>query len=76
MADRLRRRIANWLRNTADRLDHAGAPKRTHFTFTFEPHEGIRVRTDGRGCWMWYLGDDQYSLAHSQADGAIRLNPR
>lgn len=38
------------------------------YSFTFEDHEGIRFRTDGRGCPLWYLGDADYDRAHDEAD--------
>lgn len=60
--------IAERLRRTADRIDHEGAPKITHRTFTFEQGEGIRFREDGRGCHVAYLGDAEYGKAHDQAD--------
>jgi len=63
------RRLAHWLRGLAERLDYAGTPKGTHWTFTFEPGVGVRWREDGRGCRVWYLNDAQYVLAHTQADG-------
>ncbi len=63
-----RQRLARRLRFLADHIDHHGAPKRTHWTFTFEDREGIRLREDGRGCPLWYLGDDDYQRAHTEAD--------
>jgi hypothetical protein len=62
------RRLARWLRALADRIDHAGAPKLTHWTWTFELGEGIRFREDGKGCRVAYLGNDEYDKAHDQAD--------
>jgi hypothetical protein len=57
------------LRSIADRLDPAGAPRRmSSHSFTFERGEGIRFRDDGRGCPLWYLGDDDYQRAHEEAD--------
>lgn len=64
----LRQRLARRLRFLADRMDHAGAPKATHWSFTFEDQEGIRFREDGRGCRLWYLGDAEYEKAHTEAD--------
>lgn len=64
----LRQRLARRLRFFADRIDYAGAPKAMHTTFTFEHGEGIRFREDGKGCRLWYLGDDEYRKAHDQAD--------
>ena len=64
----LRQQLARRLRFTADRIDRHGAPKHTHWTFTFEDREGIRFREDGRGCPVWYCGDDDYERAHTEAD--------
>lgn len=58
------------LRRIADRIDHAGAPKGMSYSFTFECGEGIRFRDDGKGCRLWYLGDDDYERAHTEADSA------
>lgn len=60
--------LARWLRDLADRIDHAGAPKLTGWSWTFEVHEGIRFREDGKGCRVAYLGDDEYDKAHNEAD--------
>jgi hypothetical protein len=62
------RRLAWWLRCAADRIDHAGAPKLTHWTFTFEKYQGVRFREDGRGCRVAYLGDAEYEKAHSHSE--------
>jgi hypothetical protein len=64
----VRRFAATRLRFLADRIDRPGAPKATHWRFTFERGEGIRFREDGRGCRVWYLGDDDYERAHAEAD--------
>ena len=63
----LLRFLARRLRYLADRIDHAGAPKASHITFTFEERTGIVFREDGRGCRLWYLGDDSYEKAHAEA---------
>lgn len=60
-------RIADWLRKMADRMDHYGAPKATHWHFTFERGEGLVFNEEGRGCRVWYLNDDEYERAHSEA---------
>jgi hypothetical protein len=60
--------LAYHLRRIADRIDHAGAPKIVHWSFTFETGEGIRFRDDGRGCPLAYLGDAAYERAHAEAD--------
>jgi hypothetical protein len=59
--------LADGLRRLADRIDHAGAPKLTGWTFTFEDYRGIVFREDGRGCRVAYLGDAEYEKAHDQA---------
>lgn len=63
--------LGAWLRKWADRLDDAGAPKRTPFSFTFE-HDtgGVRLRQDRRGCPLHYVGRRDYDRAHSEADTA------
>lgn len=68
-------RLAAWMRKIADRIDHHGAPKITHWTFTFEERRGIVFREDGRGCRIAYLGDDEFARAHSEADCAARPAP-
>lgn len=60
-------RIADWLRKMADRMDHHGAPKATHWHFTFERGKGLRFNEEGRGCRVWYYGDDDYERAHDEA---------
>lgn len=60
-------RLAKLLRRLADRIDYHGAPKATHLSFTFERGQGLVVNEDGRGCRLWYLGDDQYAKAHAEA---------
>jgi hypothetical protein len=62
------KRLAKFLRTLADRIDYEGAPKLTHWTFTFEDREGIRFREDGKGCRLAYLGDAEYEKAHAEAD--------
>lgn len=64
----MKRWIAARLRAFADRIDYEGAPKATHWRFTFELREGARFREDGRGCRVWYYGDGDYERAHSEAD--------
>lgn len=59
--------LAYWLRRIADRIDRRGAPKITHWTFTFEQGLGVLFREDGRGCPIAYLGDDAYRRAHDEA---------
>lgn len=70
----MRRRVGEWLRRWADRIDDAGAPRAIGWRFTFERNEGIRFREDGRGCRLWYLGEDDYERAHTEADKpAVRI---
>jgi len=67
-------RFARWLRMVADRIDRAGAPKATHLSFTFEHRRGLVVNEAGRGCRLWYLGDDDYERAHAEAEApGVRL---
>ena len=63
----LRALIADELRRLADRLDRPGAPKAIHVSFTLEERVGMVFRDDGRGCRLWYLGDQDYERAHDQA---------
>lgn len=56
------------LRRIADRLDPTGRPQAVGHSFTFEKGEGVRFRDDGRGCPLWYLGNDDYDRAHAEAD--------
>ena len=56
--------IGTWLRRLADRIDHAGAPKITGWSFTFEDRKGIVFHNDLRGCPVAYLGDYDYERAH------------
>jgi len=56
--------LAARLRFWADRLDHAGAPKKTGLTFKFVDRVGIVVQQGGSGCPLWYCGDDDYSKAY------------
>lgn len=67
----LRARIARRLRFAADRIDHAGAPKASHITFTFEERTGIVFREDGRGCRVWHLNDADYEKAHDEAGPTV-----
>lgn len=60
-------RVARWLRRTADRIDPARAPRHICYSFTFEEGEGIRFRTDGRGCPLVYLNQDDYYRAWTEA---------
>ena len=63
--------LARFLRRLADRIDHAGAPKLIHWSFTIEHGQGIMFREDRRGCPLAYLGDADYSRAHDEADNPV-----
>lgn len=64
-------RLADLMRKYADRLDHAGAPKFTHHSFTFERGHGVVFREDGKGCPVAYCGDEDYERAHTEADNGL-----
>jgi hypothetical protein len=64
----MRATIGSWLRTLANRIDLAGAPRALHLSFTFERGEGIRIRQDGKGCRLWYLGENDYDKAHIESD--------
>lgn len=70
----LRAFVADRLRFAADRLDRPGAPKAMHVRFTFEEHAGIVFRDDGRGCRLWYYGDQGYERAHTEAGPVAGAN--
>lgn len=61
------RRTGARLRRLADRLDRAGEPKRTSWSFTIEDGQGVVFNQDGRGCPLWYLGDADYERAHAES---------
>lgn len=64
----VRRRLAWRLRCWADRIDRAGAVRVTSMTLTLEKGEGWRLREDGRGMKVCYLGEAEYDKAHTEAD--------
>lgn len=64
----IRARVGKFLRKHADRIDPDGAPRGGGYSFTFELNEGIRFRSDGKGCPLWYLGKADYERAHLEAD--------
>lgn len=70
-----RSRILHWLadklRRFADDIDRPGAPKSIGMSFTFEQGIGTVFRDDGRGCPLWYLGDQDYDRAHDEAGGFL-----
>ena len=55
------------LRRIADRLDPAGAPRSTGWSFTYERDTGVYWRDDRKGCPVWYLGDADYDRAYDEA---------
>lgn len=64
----MRRRLAEWLRKWADRIDDTSGPRLMGpYSFTIEDHRGTVIRQDGRGCPLWYMNED-YALAHDEAD--------
>ena len=70
----MRRWTGKKLRRLADWIDPVGAPRLTHWTFTFERGEGVRFREDGRGCRVAYLGEEEYERAHTESDSTRRGN--
>lgn len=67
--------FAGLLRRWADRISPATAPRAIHWSFTFEDRESVWFREDGKGCPLWYLGEDDYERAHDEADTAhIRVD--
>lgn len=63
-----RQRLARRLSFLADRIDPAGAPRKVSVSFTFEDCVGFSTNEDGRGCPLWYLGDDDYDRAFTEAE--------
>jgi hypothetical protein len=57
------KRLAEWMRKWADRMDPDGAPRYIGFSYTFERYRGIVFREDGRGCRLWYLGEKDHDRA-------------
>jgi hypothetical protein len=64
----MRLQLARRLRFLADRIDPAGAPRATGWSFTFEKGEGIRFNDNNHGCPLWYLSDKDYERAHDEAE--------
>lgn len=61
--------IGKRLRFLADRIDYKGAPRYLGYSVTIETGERVpRIREDGRGCKIWYLGHAEYEKAHTEAD--------
>lgn len=60
--------FAGLLRRWADRLDPHNGPQGIGWSFTHEAGVGIKFRDDGKGCPLWYLGNDDYEQAHTEAD--------
>jgi hypothetical protein len=66
--DTLRRRLGWWLRMLGDRVSPDTGPRwMSPYSFTIEPHRGIVLRQDGRGCPLWYMTED-HDRAHDDAD--------
>jgi hypothetical protein len=64
----VRRRLAQWLRSWADRIDHTSAPRlMSGHSFTYERGKGLVFRTDRRGAPLWYMTHEHH-LAHDEAD--------
>lgn len=59
--------IGHQLRRIADHIDPTRAPRFTGLCMTFESGHGVDVHQEGRGCPLWYLGDGDYELAHTEA---------
>lgn len=62
----VRRKIARWMRNKADRIDPTSGPRAFTGYFTFVKGQGMVVtKTDGiminpkePGCPLWYMAED------------------
>ncbi len=59
--------LASLFRKWAYRLDYAGAPKCTPWSFTIEDGVGIVFNTDRKGCPVWFYGDLSYQRAYDEA---------
>lgn len=66
----MRRTIAQRLRRFADWLDYDSAMRVASLSFTFERGMGAVIRSDGRGCPIWFRPDD-YDRAHAEANQGI-----
>lgn len=64
----MRKWLAMRLRFWADRIDWAGAPKRTVWSFTYERGKGVVFNSNSRGCPLWYYGNEDYDRAHSESE--------
>lgn len=64
----LRAALGRRLRNAADRIDPTHAPRGSGMSFTFEVGKGAVLRWDRHGRPLWYLGEDDYGRAYSEAD--------
>jgi hypothetical protein len=60
------RRLARLLRRLADAIDYEGAPRPTHWSFTYEAGRGPVFWENGPGCLLWYVGAD-YLKAYDEA---------
>lgn len=65
----MKRRLARWLRRTADRIHPASGPQRLVASFTIEPCRGITFwgpELPRPGCPLWFYGDEDYQRAHTE----------
>lgn len=66
MKTTVRRRIAEWMRNNADRVDPTSGPRAIGAHFNFVEGKGlVLTKTDGipihppaPGCPLWYMAED------------------
>lgn len=65
------RRLARRLRDWADLMDPDNAPRGMSWTFTFERSKGLVLRSDGKGCRLWYIGQEAMEKAHAEADDPL-----
>lgn len=66
---RLRARLAFYCQVVAARISPETGPRSMGgVTFTFEDGLGMVIRTDHRGCPLWYMSED-YERAHDQSGG-------
>ncbi len=81
----MKRWLARRLRDFADRIDPANAPRSTGLSFTFEPGRGVVIHGVNRnlsynhdrpGCPLYYIGETSYMRAHSeQIDRSAWIDP-
>ncbi|MGQ5692121.1 hypothetical protein ACUNCS_08060 [Rhodococcus erythropolis] len=79
MKTTVRRRIADWMRNKAGRVDPTSGPRAIGAHFNFVPGQGlVLTKTDGipihppaPGCPLWYMAED-YDRAFADEDVQTR----